>query len=298
MAFLSGLFKVTSSTDFAEAAQSIVERVTDPSLRAPEPDVAAFRAALEAEQSHRFETGSHVALVEALQTTTALLDEKHFVRAIVRGRELMSRHPAVSASCLNVIAGAFAQLFFYREAVRHYAAAARFEPYFKTVEKNLGQVNQSLRASPSCTLGRLVLAVLSTEAFDAVIDGSSTPVEVMGALLARGEVARRLGAPHLALHDFTRAAHLGEYASTKAMIVLATADLGDREAIDLAPQAKQTPGYVELDGRLSGVLPSAIVVGTPHIDSTAARHLTVYAPLENPNTKILSPGSHMLRIAQ
>jgi hypothetical protein len=55
---------------------------------------------------------------------------------------------------------------------------------------------------------------------------------------------------------------------------------------------------IDFASRLSGVLPSAMVVGTPHIDSTAARHLTVYAPLENPKTKILSPGSHMLRIAQ
>ncbi len=255
MAFLSGLFKVTSSTDFGEAAQSIVRRVTDPSLRAAEPDLPAFRAALEVEQSHRFESGSHVAVVEALQKTTALLDEKLFVQAIVQARELMSRHPAVSASCLNVIAGAYAQLFFYREAVRHYAAAARFEPYFKTVEKHLEQVNQALHATPSCTVAGLLLAVLSTEAFDAVIDGSSTTVEVMGALLARGEVARRLGAPHLALHDFTRAAHLGDHTSTKAMIVLATADLGDREAIDLAPRAKQTQGYRELEGRLTEVLP-------------------------------------------
>lgn len=255
MAYLSGLFQVTSSTDFAEAARSIAQRVTDPAVSAPLPDLAAFRGALDSEQAHRFETGSHGSVVEALQQTTALLDEKKFVRAIVQARELMSRHPLVSASCLNIIAGAYAQLHFYREAVRHYAAAARFEPYFKTIEKNLEQVHQTLGATPKCRLGQLVLAVLATEAFDAVIDGESTPVEVTGARLARGEVARRLGAPHLAMHDFTRACRIADRAATNAMIVLAAADLDVREAVDLSPRARETPGYRELDTRLGPVLP-------------------------------------------
>jgi hypothetical protein len=53
---------------------------------------------------------------------------------------------------------------------------------------------------------------------------------------------------------------------------------------------------IDLVSRQRGVFPSAILVGTPHIDSTA-RHRTVYAPLENPNKKIRSPGFQMLWIA-
>ena len=46
-----------------------------------------------------------------------------------------------------------------------------------------------------------------------------------------------------------------------------------------------------------GRLAVRITVGTPQKESTAAKHRTVYAPRLNPNRKMRSPGSHIVRIA-
>ena len=258
MAFLSGLFRAHPGDEVSDAAVSVVERVMHPSVAAPSPNLPAFQAALEAVHAAPpmiVDTGSGSTAMGQLGATTSLLEQKQFVLAIAQARDLMTRHPTVIPSSMNIIGAAFFGLHFYREAVRHYAAAARFDPYFTAMVKNLTEVHLALRATSGCRLSRLVLAVLATEAFDGVIDSSAVPNELIGALLARGETARRLGAPHLALHDFSRASQVEDRPSTRAMIVMAASDLGDAEALTLAPEARQSAAFGELDSRLAMVLP-------------------------------------------
>lgn len=247
MAFLSGLFRPIPSGDFGELAAEIVRRFSTPDVLAPWPDLAGFRSALEAAHARPVQGAE-------LRQIGERLEAKQYALTIVEARELMSRDRSMLASCLQLIGAAYFRLHFYREAIRHYAAAARFEGSFEPMVKNLQEAQAALHATPPCRLSRLVLAVVATDAFDEVINDSTAPKEAIGALLARGEVARRLGAPHLAMQDFSRAENLGEYTATKTMIVLAAADLGDQAATDLAPRAKESPAFRELDSRLEPVL--------------------------------------------
>ncbi len=252
MAFLSGLFQTHPTDDFSAASTAVVERATAHPVALP--NVVAFAQALEA--AHAQPLAAAATAHDALLAISTLLEHQHFVQALVHARELMTRHPGVIASSLEIIGSAYFELHFYREAVRHFAAAARYESSFATMVKNVARVHQALHASASCKMSRLVLAVLASDAFDSTIDAPGTPTrERIGALLARGETARRLGAPHLALLDFARAAQLDEKPSTSALIVLAASDLGDAKAADLAPRARASAAFLELDTRLGPVLP-------------------------------------------
>lgn len=251
MAFLSGLFQTHPADDFSTAASSVVARVTAHPV--PSPNAVAFAEALEA--AHAKPLPASATASDSLLAISNLLEHQHFVQALVHARELMTRHPGTIASSLDVIGSVYFELHFYREAIRHFAAAARYESSFETMVNNVARVHQALHASASCKMSRLVLGVLASDAFDPVIDAPATGArELIGALLARGETARRLGAPHLAMLDFTRAATLDDKPSTSALIVLAASDMGDAEANALAPRARESAAFQELDARLSPVL--------------------------------------------
>ncbi len=248
MGFLSGLFRTTPSGDFDELASGIVTRMTQSDRIAPLGDLWAFRAAFDGMQATKLEPMT-------LEKIEELLEKERYVEVIAQARELISRQPSAMSQAQTLIGSAHLGLRFYRMAVRDFVSGARFEQYFETVVKNLNAVHVALHARPTCKLSRLVLGVLATDSFDATIHERAVSKEVVAALLSRGEVARRLGAPHLALQDFARALALEDHPSTRAMIVLAAAELEDVDAEALAPRARESSAYRELDKRLAPVLP-------------------------------------------